>query len=113
MEIFQRYAREWLPVFVMANSKRVNIFDFFAGTGYDVKGVPGSPIRILEEIKGQIDNIKRNGTVIHIYLNEYRLNFSGMNEYPFLMRVCSSVIDAINSSSMGSRATIVIIASTI
>lgn len=71
LEIFQRYAREWLPVFVMSKSKRVNIFDFFAGTGYDVKGVPGSPIRILEEIKDQIDNIKKNGTVIHIYLNEY------------------------------------------
>ena len=71
LEIFQRYTREWLPVFVMARSKRVNIFDFFAGTGYDVKGVPGSPIRILEEIKGQIDNIKKNGTIIHIYLNEY------------------------------------------
>ena len=71
LEIFQRYAREWLPVFVLAKSKRVNIFDFFAGTGYDVKGVPGSPIRILEEIKGQIEHIKKNGTVIHIYLNEY------------------------------------------
>lgn len=71
LEIFQQYAREWLPVFVMAKSKRMNIFDFFAGTGFDVKGVPGSPIRILEEIKGQIDNIKKNCTVIHIYLNEY------------------------------------------
>ena len=71
LEIFQRYCREWLPVFVMAKSKRVNIFDFFAGTGYDMKGVPGSPIRILEEIKGQIENIKKNGTIIHIYLNEY------------------------------------------
>ena len=71
LEIFQRYAREWLPVFVMDKRKKVNIFDFFAGTGYDVAGVPGSPIRILEEIKGQIENIKKNGTVIHIYLNEY------------------------------------------
>ena len=71
LDIFQRYAREWLPVFVMDQRRKVNIFDFFAGTGYDVKGVPGSPIRILEEIKGQIENIKKNGTVIHVYLNEY------------------------------------------
>ena len=71
LEIFQRYAREWLPVFVMNKRRMVNIFDFFAGTGYDVKGVPGSPIRILEEIKGQIENIKKNGTVIHVFLNEY------------------------------------------
>ena len=47
LEIFQRYAREWLPVFVMDKRKKVNIFDFFAGTGYDGAGVPGSPIRIL------------------------------------------------------------------
>lgn len=71
LEIFQRYCREWLPVFVMAKSKRVNIFDFFAGTGYDTEGVPGSPIRILTEIKGHIANIRKNGTIIYLYFNEY------------------------------------------
>lgn len=71
LEIFQQYAREWLPVFVMSQRKKVYIFDFFAGTGYDVNGVPGSPIRILQEIKGQIHNIKKNGTIIHLFLNEY------------------------------------------
>ncbi len=71
LEIFQRYAREWLPTFVMSQRRKAYIFDFFAGTGYDMNGVPGSPIRILEEIKGQIENIKKNGTVIHLFLNEY------------------------------------------
>lgn len=71
LEIFQQYAREWLPVFVQTQRRKVYIFDFFAGTGYDVNGVPGSPIRILDEIKKQIENIKRNGTVIHVFLNEF------------------------------------------
>ena len=71
LEIFQQYAREWLPVFVQTQRKKVYIFDFFAGTGYDVEGVAGSPIRILEEIKGQIENIKKNGILIHVFLNEY------------------------------------------
>lgn len=71
LEIFQRYAREWLPTFVMSQRRKAYIFDFFAGTGYDVKGVPGSPIRILQEIKGQIGHIKENGTMIHVFLNEF------------------------------------------
>ena len=71
LEIFQRYAREWLPTFVMSQRKRVSIFDFFAGPGYDETGCPGSPIRILQEIKGQIQNIKNNGTIIHLFFNEY------------------------------------------
>lgn len=71
LEIFQRYAREWLPTFVMSQRKRVSIFDFFAGPGYDETGCPGSPIRILQEIKGQIQNIKSNGTIIHLFFNEY------------------------------------------
>lgn len=71
LEIFQRYAREWLPVFVMDKRKKVSIFDFFAGPGYDESRCPGSPIRILEEIRGQIFNIKNNGTIIHLYFNEY------------------------------------------
>lgn len=80
LEIFQKYAREWLPTFVMSQSKTAYIFDFFAGTGYDVKGVPGSPIRILKEIKGQIGHIKENGTLIHIFLNEYDRKKHGLLE---------------------------------
>ena len=71
LDIFQQYAREWLPTFVMSQRRRVYIFDFFAGPGYDENGVPGSPIRILTEIKGQIQNIRKNGTIIHIHFNEY------------------------------------------
>ena len=31
--------------------KDVHVFDFFAGPGTDVTGVPGSPLRVLEELK--------------------------------------------------------------
>ena len=71
LEIFQKYAREWLPTFVMSKRATVRIFDFFAGTGFDVNGVPGSPIRILEEIKAQINNIVENGTIVQLFFNEY------------------------------------------
>lgn len=88
LEIFQQYAREWLPVFVMSQRKKVYIFDFFAGTGYDVNGVPGSPIRILQEIKSQIQNINKNGTIIHLFLNEYK-----KKKYDQLMEAYKAFID--------------------
>ena len=33
LEIFEAYAREWLPTFIMSGVKMVYIFDFFAGSG--------------------------------------------------------------------------------
>jgi three-Cys-motif partner protein len=54
LEIFQLYAREWLPVFLSSPEpiwKEVHLFDFFAGPGADAEGVPGSPIRLLEELR--------------------------------------------------------------
>jgi three-Cys-motif partner protein len=47
LEIFERYLEAWLPVFIMSKiSTKVMICDFFAGSGYDSNGTPGSPIRI-------------------------------------------------------------------
>lgn len=71
LQIFEDYAQAWIPTFVMQKSPVVCIFDFFAGTGYDIAGVPGSPIRIFEKIKEQIGNIFQNKVKIHVYLNEF------------------------------------------
>lgn len=53
LEMFQLYAREWLPVFLSPNKPiwpEVHIFDFFCGPGVDVNGVEGSPVRIVTEV---------------------------------------------------------------
>ena len=51
LEIFRGYIREWLPVFLTKTDFwQVHVFDFFAGPGSDVKGSPGSPLVILEEL---------------------------------------------------------------
>lgn len=71
LEIFESYAREWLPTFIMADVKTLCIFDFFAGTGYDITGVPGSTIRILTEIKNHIGLIFQKKTKVHVCINEY------------------------------------------
>jgi three-Cys-motif partner protein len=59
LEIFQLYTREWLPVFLSREPKagaEIHLFDFFAGPGCDVNGLPGSPLRtlhVLEEYSRQ------------------------------------------------------------
>jgi three-Cys-motif partner protein len=71
LEIFEEYAKAWIPTFVMSECKEIWIFDFFAGTGYDKQGVPGSPIRILRQIKNQIGIIFQKKIKINICFNEF------------------------------------------
>lgn len=70
LEIFEAYAGAWLPTFIMFGSSDLFIYDFFAGTGYDIKGVEGSPIRILKQIRNQIHNVFQKKTKIHFIVNE-------------------------------------------
>lgn len=88
LELFQQYAREWLPTFVMSKRSKVYIFDFFAGTGYDKNHVPGSPIRILSEIKNQMLHIIENSTNICVIFNEY-----DKKKYSQLVEACGSFIE--------------------
>jgi len=91
LEIFEAYTKEWLPVFLTRKNSKAYLFDFFAGTGYDKNGAPGSPIRILQmvyEYKGLMN--ERNSRVV-LYFNEYVLEKlealkeackSWLNEHP-------------------------------
>lgn len=71
LEMFEDYAQEWIPTFVMRNTPTICIFDFFAGTGYDINGVEGSPIRILQKIKQQVIEIFQRKIKVKVYLNEF------------------------------------------
>lgn len=54
LEIFKDCFREWLPVFIYEPfCSRLYIYDFFAGSGYDAEGNPGSPIILLSEARGK------------------------------------------------------------
>jgi three-Cys-motif partner protein len=53
LRLFQLYTREWLPVFLSKPDpswRKLHIYDFFAGPGADSLGVPGSPVRLLDEL---------------------------------------------------------------
>jgi len=54
LNIFQDCFNEWFPVYL--HNDYVNplyIYDMFAGSGYDADGMPGSPIILLTEAKGE------------------------------------------------------------
>lgn len=71
LEIFEDYAQAWIPTFIMQGTARILIVDFFAGTGYDKNHVAGSPIRILQKLLEQKDNIQAKGTKVTACLNEF------------------------------------------
>lgn len=88
LELFEEYAKEWIPTFVMSHYKEIWIFDFFAGTGYDKVGIAGSPIRILKQIKNQIGNIFQKRIKINVCFNEYDLD-----KYNELVDSCKKYLD--------------------
>jgi len=55
LQIFELYAREWIPVFLASSRpprSEIHVFDFFAGPGVDGNGEPGSPLRVLRHPLG-------------------------------------------------------------
>lgn len=73
LELFERYAEAWLPVFLVRDKilwPKVNIFDFFAGPGTDGLGVEGSPLRLLRVLKGQQHLLSRPGLHVSLYLSD-------------------------------------------
>ena len=75
LQIFEKYVEAWLPVFIYSKYyKTVNICDFFAGSGQDVKGIPGSPLRIIEAIKKYKSDILSKKFKIRVILNEIKKN---------------------------------------
>ena len=89
LEIFEDYLKEWLPTFVMSHpDDDIWIFDFFAGTGRDLNDIAGSPIRILQQIKGQAGNIFQKSCKVHVCLNEYNTT-----KFNSLKQCCGQYID--------------------
>ena len=87
LEIFENYAKEWIPTFVMSGCKELWIFDFFAGTGYDKNGIAGSPIRILQQLKNQLGNILQKETKINVCFNEF-----DKDKYTLLEESCTQFL---------------------
>ncbi|MFO7554643.1 MAG: three-Cys-motif partner protein TcmP [Desulfobacterales bacterium] len=71
LELYREYLREWLPVFINASALDIiQVFDFFAGPGFDVDENPGSPAITCDEIRNVIQSGKQHSKVIKAYFNE-------------------------------------------
>jgi three-Cys-motif partner protein len=81
LDIFRGYIREWLPVFLAAQTpyRRVNIYDFFSGPGHDCEGTADSPVIIKEEVELYLQDPTRpkaTGVQVNLFFNDYsRANF--------------------------------------
>lgn len=54
LDIFGECFEEWFPVFLHSPwHKKLYVFDFFAGSGTDIKNNPGSPLILLDKAKGE------------------------------------------------------------
>lgn len=70
LTIFSSYIKAWIPTFIKSNFSDIYIYDFFSGVGKDAQGTPGSPLRILQAVKEQEENLLLAGCNVHIHFND-------------------------------------------
>ncbi|GAB5553998.1 MAG: hypothetical protein Sapg2KO_35890 [Saprospiraceae bacterium] len=76
LEIYEKYLIKWIPVFIARSTlltKKVNVFDFFAGAGQDPIGVNGSPLIAIKAFNSEkfLKLIEERNIQVTIYLNDY------------------------------------------
>jgi three-Cys-motif partner protein len=71
LEIFEKYLKEWLPVFIHSKAHdRINICDFFAGSSEENVESFGNPKSILRTIDTYVEDIIKNKLQVNILLND-------------------------------------------
>ena len=70
LEILKKYLAGWFPVALNSTKDTIKVFDFFAGSGTDASGEPGSPLIILEYFIGQCSLLKLKGVSTEIVFND-------------------------------------------
>jgi len=92
LEIFEDYAKAWLPTFVMAGLPEIHVFDLFSGPGYDCREVPGSPIRILQKINDYLGYFFQKGTKITLHVNEFERGKRTQEKFEMLKKNCEDFL---------------------
>lgn len=72
LDLFERYAREWLPVFLGDRTPfpEINLCDFFSGSGTDTEGTWGSALRILSVIREFQELIHKRPVKVTVSLSD-------------------------------------------
>nr|WP_319400896.1 three-Cys-motif partner protein TcmP [uncultured Carboxylicivirga sp.] len=79
LELLKLYVRGWLPVFITRHNivwKDIFIYDFFSGAGKDSTGKFGSPLIILNELRGYCPSIMEKGLKVRLLFNELQQDVS-------------------------------------
>lgn len=92
LDLFEDYAQEWIPTFVMQGFPVICIIDFFAGPGYDELKTPGTPIRILKKVKEQVSNAREKGVRVLLHLNEFEPGKAQQNKFELLKSSCEEFL---------------------
>ncbi len=104
LQIFEKYFDNWLPTFVMGPiSKPIQIFDLFAGIGYDINQIAGSPIRILEIIHKHRGIIVKNKKRIHLFFNDLNINKKEKLEKNVNIKIKELALDSIVEINYSSK----------
>lgn len=70
LQIFELYTRGWLPVFLSSEKpsfKELHIFDFFSGPGTDSADAPGSPLRLIRQLRNYKVLLARGAVRIQVH----------------------------------------------
>jgi three-Cys-motif partner protein len=72
LDLFERYAREWLPVFLGMHIRYpdIHVCDFFSGSGTDIQGNWGSALRLLRVIREYRGLIANKPVKVRVYLSD-------------------------------------------
>lgn len=89
LEIFKKCFKEWLPVFIYSDFiEKIYVYDFFAGSGKDIKNNFGSPLILLDTAKGDnlkyCSQIRKNGKEVCFVFNENEPTKKSQDKYLLL-----------------------------
>lgn len=96
LELFEEYLEAWLPTFIMTDksiNKEIHVFDLFAGTGYDINGIEGSPIRFLDKLAKFLDLLQAKKKKVVFHFNEFEPNIKEQNKFKTLRESCNEFLD--------------------
>lgn len=96
LEIYTSFLRAWIQVFLhtQAFPGPLRFFDFFSGPGQDGKGVPGSPLILMEELARHRELIASSKRGVEILFNDFKQkkaaalsDLCAARSFPFVPRI--------------------------
>lgn len=69
LKVYEKYLINWISI-TRNSKKKLRIFDFFSGPGYDNSGNLGSPIIAIDVVRSMCSELRKSGTSVDIIFND-------------------------------------------